>query len=283
MRTALASLAIVCVAMQSGCAKLKEGFQSFGGSSPRHLDSSPDTVGLLIVHAPMRHKGSLSFGIGSSISLDGALLVRADTDVAIQENSVKDLVLFQLRPATYHMVAVRGSFRSGNFEHHLVAPLDSLVGPIDIVAGQITYVGRLTVTGHSAIGRGGVHVHVRMGSRPLSRSGGVVHRRGPVQEVSVDSNASAATGGAASAAMKLTVLVLFVLKASLLPAPASAQDSLQLTSLVAGWAHTCGLTKDGRAYCWGWGAAGGLGIGDTVVSTTPVAVTGGPVMAGGGV
>ena len=155
MRAALASLAIICVALQLGCAKLKEGFQSFGGSSPRHLDSSPDTVGLLIVHAPMRHKGSLSFGIGSSISLDGALLVRADTDVAIQENSVKDLVLFQLRPATYHMVAVRGSFRSGNFEHHLVAPLDSLVGPIDIVAGQITYVGRLTVTGHSAIGRGG--------------------------------------------------------------------------------------------------------------------------------
>ena len=75
--------------------------------------------------------------------------------------------------------------------------------------------------------------------------------------------------------MKLTVLVLFVLNASLLPAPASAQDSLQLTSLVAGWAHTCGLTKDGRAYCWGWDAAGGLGIGDTVVSTTPVAVTGG--------
>jgi len=99
----------------------------------------------------------------------------------------------------------------------------------------------------------------------------------------VDSNASAATGGAASAAMKLTVLVLFVLNASLLPAPASAQDSLQFTSLVAGWAHTCGLTKDGRAYCWGWDAAGGLGIGDTVVSTTPVAVTGGPVMAGGGV
>jgi len=155
MRAALASLAIVCVALQSGCAKLKEGFQSFGGSSPRHLDSSPDTVGLLIVHAPMRHKGSLSLGLGGSISLDGAVLVRADTDVAIQQSSVKDLVLFQLRPATYHIVSVRGSFRAGNFEHHLVAPVDSLVGPINVAAGQITYVGRLTVTGHSAIGRRG--------------------------------------------------------------------------------------------------------------------------------
>ncbi len=155
MRAAAASLGIICVGLLSGCAKLKEGFQSFGGSSPRHLDSSPDTAGLLIVDAPMRHKGSLSFGIGGSISLDGAVVVRADTELAIQEGSVKDLVLFQLRPATYRMVAVRGSFRSGNFEHHLVAPVDSVIGPIHVAAGQIIYVGRLTVTGHSAIGRRG--------------------------------------------------------------------------------------------------------------------------------
>ena len=76
MRAAAASLGIICVGLLSGCAKLKEGFQSFGGSSPRHLDSSPDTAGLLIVDAPMRHKGSLSFGIGGSISLDGAVVVR---------------------------------------------------------------------------------------------------------------------------------------------------------------------------------------------------------------
>src|SRR3989475_2014898 len=71
--------------------------------------------------------------------------------------------------------------------------------------------------------------------------------------------------------MKPTVIVLLVLEAGLLPALARAQDSLQFTSLVAGWAHTCGLTRDGRAYCWGWNPGGALGIGDTVVSTTPVA------------
>ena len=153
MRSAFASLTIICLGLLLGCAKLKEGFQAFGGSSPRHLNSSPDSTGLLIVHAPMRHKGSLSFGIGGGISLDGAVVIREDTNLAIEEGSVKDLILFQLRPATYHVVAVRGSFRSGNLQHNLVAPVDSVVGPITVTAGQITYVGRLTVTGHSAMGR----------------------------------------------------------------------------------------------------------------------------------
>src|SRR2546425_4377915 len=171
MRVALASLVITCVGLLSGCAKLKEGFQSFGGSSPSHLDSSPDTAGLLIVDAPMRHKGSLSFGIGGSISLDGAVVVRADTELAIQEGSVKDLVLFQLRPATYRMVAVRGSFRSGNFEHHLVAPVDSVVGPIHVAAGQIVYVGRLTVAGHNAIRRRGFADTHQLDRGPPPRAG----------------------------------------------------------------------------------------------------------------
>src|SRR2546425_7264762 len=52
--------------------------------------------------------------------------------------------------------------------------------------------------------------------------------------------------------MRPTMIVLLVLEAGFLPALARAQDSLQFTSLVAGWAHTCGLTRDGRAYCWGW-------------------------------
>jgi len=80
MRAALASLAILCTGLLPGCAKLKEGFQAFGGSSPRRLDSSPDTAALLIVYAPMRHKGSLSLGLGGSISLDRGVLVGADSN-----------------------------------------------------------------------------------------------------------------------------------------------------------------------------------------------------------
>lgn len=95
----------------------------------------------------------MSLGIGGSISLDGGLVARTDTALAVPANSVKDLLLFELPPATYHLVAVRGSMRSGNFWHELLAPVDSVVGPIEVAAGRITYVGRLTVTGHSRVGR----------------------------------------------------------------------------------------------------------------------------------
>lgn len=137
-----AAAALIGASMLAACA-------TFGGSAPRRLDTSLDSTGLLVVYAPMRHKGSLSLGIGGSIDMDGAVVVRADTNIGIPQNSMKDLILFQLPPATYRLVAVRGSFRSGNFYHYLVAPVDSVVGPITVTAGQITYVGRLTVTGHS--------------------------------------------------------------------------------------------------------------------------------------
>jgi alpha-tubulin suppressor-like RCC1 family protein len=57
--------------------------------------------------------------------------------------------------------------------------------------------------------------------------------------------------------------------------PARISSSLVFTSLAAGFQHTCGLTADGTAYCWGYGLNGALGNGAMSSSTTPVAVSGG--------
>ena len=45
--------------------------------------------------------------------------------------------------------------------------------------------------------------------------------------------------------------------------------------LTAGAQHTCGLTTDGRAYCWGEGLWGRLGNGEQVSTDIPTAVSGG--------
>ena len=54
----------------------------------------------------------------------------------------------------------------------------------------------------------------------------------------------------------------------------------------AGGQHTCGVTRAGAAYCWGYNGFGGLGNGTTTDNTIPVAVSGGftfaAVSAGGG-
>jgi alpha-tubulin suppressor-like RCC1 family protein len=54
--------------------------------------------------------------------------------------------------------------------------------------------------------------------------------------------------------------------------------SIQLLSqgqIIAGNNHSCFLNLDGRAWCWGWGALGQMGNGDTVTrNLSPVAVDG---------
>lgn len=52
-----------------------------------------------------------------------------------------------------------------------------------------------------------------------------------------------------------------------------------LTQLAAGTNHTCGLTADGAAYCWGSNSRGQLGDGTTTDSITPTQVIGGHTFA----
>jgi alpha-tubulin suppressor-like RCC1 family protein len=48
------------------------------------------------------------------------------------------------------------------------------------------------------------------------------------------------------------------------------------TSVAAGFGHTCAMTADGSAYCWGSGSVGQLGTGSETSSPTPVRVGGPP-------
>jgi hypothetical protein len=48
-----------------------------------------------------------------------------------------------------------------------------------------------------------------------------------------------------------------------------------VTQIATGYAHTCALISDGTVTCWGNGAYGQLGTGNTNNSNIPVAVTGG--------
>jgi alpha-tubulin suppressor-like RCC1 family protein len=73
------------------------------------------------------------------------------------------------------------------------------------------------------------------------------------------------------------------------PAPAlavAAAGALSFRQVMAGDAHTCGLTTDSLAYCWGDNSNGQLGDGTTTDRLTPVKVAGGlrfaQITAGGG-
>jgi alpha-tubulin suppressor-like RCC1 family protein len=61
------------------------------------------------------------------------------------------------------------------------------------------------------------------------------------------------------------------------PAPVTgfAAATLSFRQLSAGTLHTCGVTTDDRAYCWGGAGAGELGDGTFGSGKTPVAVSGG--------
>src|SRR5215213_1271907 len=58
-------------------------------------------------------------------------------------------------------------------------------------------------------------------------------------------------------------------------APAPIAGGLQFSQVRAGTTHSCGLTTDGRAYCWGENSLGQLGDGTAPAGhNTPVPVEG---------
>src|SRR5664280_898362 len=55
------------------------------------------------------------------------------------------------------------------------------------------------------------------------------------------------------------------------------QGAVTFTSITAGGWHTCGLTSEGAAYCWGYNGYGQVGDNATTQRSTPVAVQQGAV------
>ena len=58
-------------------------------------------------------------------------------------------------------------------------------------------------------------------------------------------------------------------------APVPIEGGLTISQVTAGQNHTCGLTVDGAAHCWGQGTFGQLGDGESTSSSVPVEVVGG--------
>jgi alpha-tubulin suppressor-like RCC1 family protein len=56
--------------------------------------------------------------------------------------------------------------------------------------------------------------------------------------------------------------------------PTPVAGNLTFASLSAGFRHVCGLTTDGKAYCWGYNYHGQLGDGSNVNRDVPVPVAG---------
>jgi alpha-tubulin suppressor-like RCC1 family protein len=57
--------------------------------------------------------------------------------------------------------------------------------------------------------------------------------------------------------------------------PVPVAGGLTFSSVSVGLAHTCGVAAAGKAYCWGFNAAGALGDGTQADTTIPAAVAGG--------
>lgn len=52
----------------------------------------------------------------------------------------------------------------------------------------------------------------------------------------------------------------------------AGENEKEYVQVISGDGQNCGITSDGKAYCWGWGSSGQLGNEDTSNQSTPVAV-----------
>jgi alpha-tubulin suppressor-like RCC1 family protein len=53
------------------------------------------------------------------------------------------------------------------------------------------------------------------------------------------------------------------------PEPTAVVGGLRFRTITAGYSHSCGITTDAVAYCWGFNGKGGLGDGSTMERFTP--------------
>jgi len=176
-----------------------------------------------------------------------------------------------------------------------VGASDTIASPVPLtVAGGLTFVslsvGPDHVCGTTADGRAFCWGNGDIGQLGTGVEQSSAHAPVPVQRVQNGSLASlSATGllhtcgldapgraycwGALS--YQVAPLGKFVFIPSWSPSPTLVSTLLVFQSVTTGLFHSCGITADGAAFCWGTNGAGELGVGDTITRRDPTAVAGG--------
>lgn len=109
---------------------------------------------------------------------------------------------------------------------------------------------------------------------PTGESGDVLSGRTMAWSSSNTSVATVSDGGLVTGVAAGTAIVSASSEGKSGPASVAVVEPLPFTLVSAGLIHTCGLTKEGDAYCWGNGQYGGLGDGSTEARLVPTLVSG---------
>jgi hypothetical protein len=154
VRAAPLWLALGAAALLSACG-VSQVVDALAVPRPERLDSDPTETGLLIVDARLKHASS-TFSFENELRLSEMEVRKVGVAKPVWQQSLRGrLAVFQLSPGTYELRALRG----GMFKQHdglAEAFLPREVGPIaiEVAAGQVAYVGRLTLTAHATPTRG---------------------------------------------------------------------------------------------------------------------------------